>query len=334
MIIGLTGENCSGKSTAAEHLQKKGFHSMSLSDAIRDALKEQNAQITREALIKKGNELRAQGGPGILGKKTVEKIRPDRNYVIDSIRTPEEVEELRKTNRLVLLYITAPVDIRFERIKKRNREKDPQTYESFLKFEALEMKNEDKTRQNLSATFEKADKKIKNDAGVETFLTCLDKTITDISKQFQVLRPGWDDYFMKIAETVAMRSDCVKRKVAAVIVKDKRIISTGYNGTPRGVRNCGDGGCPRCNNFGETGKNLDECLCSHGEENAIVQASYHGISITGSSIYTTYSPCLLCTKMIINAGIIEVIYNSKYHLSEIPLKVLKEARVKVRQHEI
>ncbi|MCI0504035.1 dCMP deaminase family protein [Candidatus Micrarchaeota archaeon] len=139
---------------------------------------------------------------------------------------------------------------------------------------------------------------------------------------------------MGIAKVVASRSNCVKRKVAAVIVKDKRIISTGYNGTPRGTRNCSEGGCPRCNSFTESGKNLEECLCSHGEENAIVQASYHGISIKESTIYTTFSPCLLCTKMIINAGIKEVVYNVDYPMADTPLRLLRDAGVKVRQNKI
>jgi dCMP deaminase len=102
----------------------------------------------------------------------------------------------------------------------------------------------------------------------------------------------------------------VKRKVAAVITRDRRIISTGYNGTPRGTLNCNEGGCPRCNSFAEGGTALDECLCSHGEENAITQAAYHGVILKGGTIYTTMSPCLMCTKMIINAGLDEVVYNT------------------------
>ena len=126
----------------------------------------------------------------------------------------------------------------------------------------------------------------------------------------------------------------MKRQVATIIVKDKRIISTGYNGTPRGVKNCNEGGCDRCNSNTESGKNLADCVCSHGEENAIVQASYHGIRISGSSIYTTFSPCLLCTKMIINAGIGEVVYNAHYPLVDQSTKLLKEAGIVVRQHKL
>jgi dCMP deaminase len=138
---------------------------------------------------------------------------------------------------------------------------------------------------------------------------------------------------MSIARVVASRSNCVKRKVAAVITKDRRIISTGYNGTPRGTRNCNEGGCPRCNGFAQGGTRLDECLCSHGEENAITQASYHGVTVRDGTLYTTFSPCLTCTKMIINAGLTEVVYNAAYPLGEVALDLLREAGVKLRQVE-
>jgi dCMP deaminase len=143
-------------------------------------------------------------------------------------------------------------------------------------------------------------------------------------------RPGWDEYFMEIAKVVALRSNCCRRHVAAVIVKDGRIISTGYNGTPRGIRNCNEGGCPRCNSDAPSGSRSTECLCSHAEENAIVQAAYHGIMVKGSTLYTTYSPCLLCAKMIINAGIVEVVYHQRYSIDDVSMALLAEAGVKVR----
>ncbi len=143
-------------------------------------------------------------------------------------------------------------------------------------------------------------------------------------------RPDWDEYFMEIANVVALRSNCSRRHVAAVIVKDKRIISTGYNGTPRGIKNCCEGGCPRCSSEAPSGTGLTECLCSHGEENAIVQAAYHGIAVKDSTLYTTYSPCLLCAKMIINAGIREVVYRERYTIDDTARKILIEAGVKIR----
>ena len=143
-------------------------------------------------------------------------------------------------------------------------------------------------------------------------------------------RPGWDQYFMEIANQVAARSNCCRRQVAAVIVKDRRIISTGYNGTPRGITNCNENGCPRCNSNTPSGQGLHECLCSHAEENAIVQAAYHGIAVKDSILYTTFSPCLLCAKMIINSGIVEVVYQERYSIDDVSMKLLQQAGVKVR----
>lgn len=148
-----------------------------------------------------------------------------------------------------------------------------------------------------------------------------------------VNRPDWDHYFMNIAHVVKARGNCIRRQVAAVIVKDARIISTGYNGTPRGVRNCFEGGCARCAGDSSSGENLGECVCSHAEENAITQAAYHGIALAGATIYVTISPCLICAKMLINAGIREVIYEEEYEFSRQTRELLQEAGITVRRLE-
>jgi dCMP deaminase len=147
-------------------------------------------------------------------------------------------------------------------------------------------------------------------------------------------RPDWDEYFIRIAQVASTRSNCIKRKVGAVVVRDRRIISTGYNGTPRGTRNCNEGGCPRCNSLASSGTRLDECLCSHAEENAITQAAYHGTSVKGATIYTTFAPCLMCSKMVINSGIQEVVYNVDYPLNEVVFRLFEQAEVKIRQHRL
>lgn len=330
ILIGLTGENCSGKGTVAECLQKKGFAVTSLSDVVREELAKEGKKITRDRLVEKANALRKEFGPGILAKKVLDSVDTNKNYVIDSIRNPGEVEELKKHKSFYLLYITASPELRFERMHSRKRESDPRTFEAFKHLEELERKGPS-TQQNLEATAKMANKTITNDGNFSRLYDRLDEALAGFSEEFKLVRPSWDNYFMNIAKVVASRSNCVKRKVAAVIVKDKRIISTGYNGTPRGVKNCSDGGCARCNRFDDSGKNLSDCVCSHGEENAIVQASYHGISIKDSTLYCTYSSCLLCTKMIINAGIKEVVYNEDYAIADLPLKLLKEAGIKVRK---
>lgn len=144
-------------------------------------------------------------------------------------------------------------------------------------------------------------------------------------------RPDWDEYFMDIAHVVARRGNCLRRQVAAVIVKDRRIISSGYNGTPRGVVNCFEGGCPRCAGQAGSGSDLDECICSHAEENAITQAAYHGIAIREATLYSTCSPCLLCTKMIINAGISEVVYEQEYAFNAQSRNLLQSTGVRYRR---
>ncbi|TSC93366.1 MAG: dCMP deaminase [Candidatus Berkelbacteria bacterium Licking1014_85] len=146
-------------------------------------------------------------------------------------------------------------------------------------------------------------------------------------------RPSWDEYFRNIAELVSTRSNCIKRHVGAILVKDKKIISTGYNGTPKGIANCDEGGCPRCNDPNiKSGEQLDRCICVHAEENTIIQAAYHGVSTEGAAIYCNFCPCNYCTKHLINAGIKEVIYwDDYYKLDEISLKMLKEAKIKIRK---
>ncbi len=146
-------------------------------------------------------------------------------------------------------------------------------------------------------------------------------------------RPDWDEYFMDIAHVVSKRGNCCRRKVAAVIVRDRRIISTGYNGTPRGIDNCYEGGCPRCASDAPSGSELGECVCAHAEENAIVQAAYHGISVRDGSLYCTLSPCLMCAKMIINAGITEVVYETEYHFTAQSRGLFTAAGVACRQFD-
>lgn len=334
MIVGLTGENCAGKDTVAEYLRKKGFYYLSLSDVIRDELADGGKDLTRENLINKGNELRTKFGPAILASKTASKIEKGKHYCVVSIRNPSEVEELRKLGDFVLWHVSATPETRFLRMKSRAREGDPHTLEAFLHIEKAEAKNRDKSMQQMEEVVKMADKRIDNNVDFKELYATADRLLAETSSEFKATRPTWDQYFMGIAKVVASRSNCMKRQVAALIIKDKRIISTGYNGSPRGTRNCNEGGCARCNSFADSGTKLDECVCSHGEENSIVQAAYHGIAIKGSTLYTTFSPCLTCTKMIINAGIVEVVYNEAYPLSGQSTQLLADAGVMLRQAKL
>ena len=332
MIIGLTGKNGSGKTAVSDYLRSRGFGYYSLSDAIRNEIRERGQEITRDRLINVGTELRERLGAGILAERILALLESDHNYVIDSIRNPHEVEVLRRRPDFTLLALEADEALRFERSRIRGREQAAQTLEQFVQEEARELNSNNPASQQLLATQQKADVAVTNNGTVEELHRRLDELLPPLMSRF--MRPTWDEYFMNIAKVVATRSNCMKRKVAAIIVQDRRVISTGYNGTPRGAKNCNEGGCPRCNGLAASGTALDECLCSHGEENAITQAAYYGIRLKGATLYSTFAPCLLCTKMIINSGIAEVVYNQEYPLNDRALGLLRECGIVLRQYQV
>jgi dCMP deaminase len=141
-------------------------------------------------------------------------------------------------------------------------------------------------------------------------------------------RLPWDDYFMEITKMVAKRATCLRRSVGAVLVKDKRIIATGYNGPPRGLRHCRETGCLRTKLNIPSGERHEICRGLHGEQNAIIQAAVHGISIAGATLYCTTQPCVICTKMLINAGIRTIKYAGDYP-DELSLAMLEEAGIEL-----
>ncbi|KAK4331631.1 Deoxycytidylate deaminase [Rhodotorula toruloides] len=179
----------------------------------------------------------------------------------------------------------------------------------------------------------------------------------------ELLRPSWDTYFMLLASLASLRSNCMKRRVGAVLVRDKRVVSTGYNGTPRGVKNCSEGGCGRCNSHGDgfgdeadpegvddeaemlaangqrkgmsrVGEALDECLCLHAEENALLEAGRERVSgggTEGATLYCNTCPCLRCTVKIVQCGVEEVIYSLSYSMDSASRRVMEEAGVVLRQ---
>ncbi len=328
MILGLTGRNGAGKGEVAHLLQDRGFAYLSLSDVIREELVRRGRDLTREELIRVGRELRARFGDGHLAQHLRSRIEPDRDFVVDSFRHPSEVQVFRDRSDFFLLNVEARSEIRFERIRERARESDPPSLEEFRQLEQREAASEESHGQQLDACTSLADAIVENNGTLEELHREMSRLLSRLMKQVQ--RPDWDDYFMRMARVASLRSNCIKRKVGAVIVQDRRIISTGYNGTPRGTRNCFEGGCARCNNLASSGTQLEECLCSHGEENAITQAAYHGVSVKGALLYTTFAPCLMCTKMIINAGIAEVVYSQEYPLNDTSFKLLQEAGVQIR----
>ncbi|MCJ7653267.1 MAG: cytidine/deoxycytidylate deaminase family protein [Actinobacteria bacterium] len=141
-----------------------------------------------------------------------------------------------------------------------------------------------------------------------------------------MMRPSWDEYFLEIAQVVSGRSTCLRRQVGALVVKDKRILATGYNGAPRNLVHCLDVGCLREEAGAESGHVHELCRGLHAEQNAIIQAAMHGVSIDGGVLYSTHQPCVLCTKMMINAGL-EAIYYLEPYPDELAERLLSEAGI-------
>ena len=150
-------------------------------------------------------------------------------------------------------------------------------------------------------------------------------------------RPGWDRYYLNIARQAATRSNCRRRQVGALVVRQKSIVSTGYNGTPIGVKNCFEGCCLRCQSHAPPGEGYDTCICVHAEQNAIVMAARHGNAIEGGTLYTTLRPCFGCLKESIQAGIVEMVFEDgeayPEELEQAYQRLIVEARIKVRRIE-
>jgi len=308
MIIGLTGTIGSGKGVVANFLKEKGFVYLSLSDELRALASEKKIQLTRENLQNLGNLMREENGPGFLAQLVVEKIKNQKysNAIVDAIRNPAEVKELKKLKNFFLISVDAPLELRFERIKERKRESDPISIEEFQKIDARDKGiGEKETGQGVGICMLQADFNLINNGELEE----MNQKVSDLYKQLirKIPRPSWDEYFMKVAALVAERSTCLRHHIGAVIVKDKKIVTTGYNGAVKGVADCTQLGCIKDQQNLASGIGYETCRAVHAEQNAIVHASILGISINGTSLYCTHTPCMICAKLIVNSGIKEVI---------------------------
>ena len=145
-------------------------------------------------------------------------------------------------------------------------------------------------------------------------------------------RPSWEDYFLQLADLVASRSTCLRRQVGAVLVRDERIIATGYNGAPRGIQHCLEAGCLREKMGIPSGERYELCRGVHAEQNAIINAAYYGVSTKGAVLYCTNQPCLICARMIINAGIIKVVHRGNFD-DDFALQFMEEAGIEMRIRE-
>ena len=146
-------------------------------------------------------------------------------------------------------------------------------------------------------------------------------------------RPSWNEYFLQLARQAATRSTCLRRQVGAVLVRDKRVLATGYNGAPRGVSHCLDVGCLREQLGIPSGERHELCRAIHAEQNAIIQAAVHGVAIEGATLYCTHQPCILCAKMLINCGVREIHYVEGYP-DELSQAMFAEAGVTLHKEDL
>lgn len=158
---------------------------------------------------------------------------------------------------------------------------------------------------------------------------CLSRTDREGLK---MQRPSWDEYFMEIAHLVAKRSSCLRRSVGAVLTKNKQILSTGYNGVPSGISHCNNNGCIRTKMGIPSGERHELCRGLHAEQNAIIQAAKHGYCIDGASLFITNQACIICTKAIIAAGVVRIVYENPYN-DQLALEMLSETKIEIVHYQ-
>lgn len=313
MYIGLTGYLATGKGVVADILKEKGFKYASLSDTVREEATNQGLEHTRENLIKVGNELRKEHGAGYFARKIAEKVVEEKetNWVIDGIRNPLESKELQKLNDFYLIGISSSPETIIKRVLSRKRDGDSMMEEKIReKLDIEKGKGQPADGQQVAKCIDISDYLIVNEGSVddlkiktEHFLDLLDGEA----------RPTFDEIFMGLSYLWAERSTCLRRKVGSVIAKDSQQLTAGYNGAPRTMKHCKElGGCLREKLNIPSGQRHEICRGTHAEQNAITQAAKFGIDIEGGTLYCNTHPCSICTKMIINAGITKVVYDSDY----------------------
>lgn len=318
MFIGLCGGICSGKRTCAQYLvDHHGFTRLYLNQS-RDKPDDKFTFHTVGDLV------------------DFVTTRWMQRWVTTDVHSEEILDVLERRPFFILISVDAPVSVRWKRFQNRLTTSNscnassPSSQEQLSLEEFLLRSDEHlySTSSGLLPLISRATIRLLNTssdlAHLYASLGKLDLTNEDR------LRPSWDQYFMQLASLAAQRSNCMKRRVGCVLVREKRVISTGYNGTPRGLKNCGEGGCPRCNDGQGSGVGLATCLCIHAEENALLEAGRDRIR-EGAILYCDTCPCLTCSIKIAQVGISEVVYSQGYSMDGETAAVFKEANVRLRQ---
>lgn len=237
------------------------------------------------------------------------------NFVL-SVEDAQVATQLACRPFFMIIVVLAPMQLRLERCQRT----DPS-----LSLDHLALQDDHMLYQRgLVHVMAKARLTISNGDSLDKLKRLMSSTLI-IDDRW--IRPTWDAYFMEMAELASRRSNCMRRRVGAVIVKDRRVVATGYNGTARGTRNCNEGGCPRCNGDCPTGTGLEHCYCLHAEENALLEAGR--ARCEEATVYSTTVPCLGCSQKLIQCGIVRIVYTREYSLEYSARDLLAQAKIEL-----
>ncbi|TVY62764.1 Deoxycytidylate deaminase [Lachnellula suecica] len=344
MLIGLCGGICAGKHTVAQYLgEHHGFTRLHLHQSTTNGDLESTSKGRPEVKQEVEQQSLKQIVPKIKGTLSETPILSEHvfasteslldfvtkrwreRWVTTDIHTERILDALLRRPFFILVSVDAPVSVRWSRFQRRSPSAETVSLEDFVIKSDEHLYN---PNTGLLPLISRATIRLLNTssnlAHLYATLGKLDLTNEDR------LRPSWDQYFMELASLAAQRSNCMKRRVGCVLVREKRVISTGYNGTPRGLKNCGEGGCPRCNEGLGSGFGLGTCLCLHAEENALLEAGRERIR-DGAILYCDTCPCLTCSIKVVQVGISEVVYSQGYSMDGETADVFKQAGVRLRQ---
>ncbi|KAF2011891.1 hypothetical protein BU24DRAFT_375159 [Aaosphaeria arxii CBS 175.79] len=328
MLIGLCGGICAGKSSIASYLvEQHQFTRIALARSTSTPEVEKSASHTPVPSVATSSVSPEHTFNNVDALLDFVTLRWRERWVTTDIWDEQVVDALLRRPFFLLVSVDAPVSIRWQRFKDQCavNKLTPPALEEFV------LRNDEHLyapKTGLGALFQRAQLKLLNSTTSKDTLHAALKSL-NLTNEAR-LRPSWDQYFMQLADLAAHRCNCMKRRVGCVIVREKRVISTGYNGTPRGMTNCNEGGCPRCNNASKGGADLATCLCLHAEENALLEAGRDRIGET-AILYCNTCPCLTCSVKITQVGISEVVYNQGYLVDTQTAAIFKESGVRLRQ---